>query len=102
MSGNSINFDDKKITKSDFYNKTKKMFNIDDNDANKILVSKKEQYGKYNPFKFFIRYNDDDVIRPLYLALSQMTPYINKFNEDKNKNKNKNEITMPLKVKILQ
>ena len=51
-------------------------------------------------FLLGIRYND--VIRPLYLALSQMTPYINKFNEDKNKNKNKNEITMPLKVKILQ
>ena len=42
MSGNSINFDDKKITKSDFYNKTKKMFNIDANDVNKKLVSKKE------------------------------------------------------------
>ena len=49
-------------------------------------------------FLLGIRYND--VIRPLYLALSQMTPYINKFNEDKNKNKN--GITMPLKVKILQ
>ena len=28
--------------------KTKKNFNIDDIDVNKILVSKKEQYGKYN------------------------------------------------------
>ena len=42
MSGKSINFDDKKILKSDFYNsKNKKMFNIDDIDVNKILVSKK-------------------------------------------------------------
>ena len=45
MSGNSINFDNKKIKKSDFYNKNKKIFNIDDIDVNKILVSKKEQYG---------------------------------------------------------
>ena len=30
--------------------KTKKI-NIDDIDVNKILVSKKEQYGKYNSFK---------------------------------------------------
>ena len=37
----------KKILKSDFYNtKNKKIFNINDIDVNKILVSKKEQYGK--------------------------------------------------------
>ena len=43
-----INFNDKKIKKSDFYNKNKKVFNIDDTDTNKILLSKKEQYGKHN------------------------------------------------------
>ena len=101
MSGNSINFDDKKVNKSDFYiNKNKKIFSIDDIDVNKILVSKKEQYGKYNSFKYFIGYNDNDVIRPLCLKLSQMTGYINEFDEDKNKNKNK--IAMSLKVKDKQ
>ena len=30
MSGNSINFDHKKIKKGDFYNKNKKIFNIND------------------------------------------------------------------------
>ena len=89
MSGNSIYLDDKKIKKSDFYNKNKKIFNINDIDVNKILVSKKEQYGKYNSFKYFIGYNDNDVIKPLYLELPQMTGYINKFNENKNKNENK-------------
>ena len=44
-------------------------------------------------------YNVNDIIRQLYLELSQMTGYINKFNEHKNKNKNKNTITMSLKVK---
>ena len=53
MSGNSINFNNKKIKKSDFY-KNKKIFNKDDIDVNKILVSKKETYGKYNLFKYFI------------------------------------------------
>ena len=42
MSGNSINFDNNKIKKSDFYNKNKKIFNIDDTNVNKILVPKKE------------------------------------------------------------
>ena len=70
----------KKNLKSDFCNNNiKKIFNINDIDINKILVSKKEQYDKYNSFKYFIGYNDNDVIRPLYLELSQMTGYINKF-----------------------
>ena len=48
MNGKNINFDNENIKKSDFYNKNKKIFNIDDIDFNKILVPKKEQYGKYN------------------------------------------------------
>ena len=94
MNGKNINFNDKKIKKSNFYNKNKKIFNKNDIDTNKILVSKKEQYGKYNSFKYFIGYNDNDVIRPLYLGLSQMTGYINKFD--------KNKITMSLMVKDKQ
>ena len=90
MNGKNINFNYKKIKKTELY-KNKKIFNIDDIDANKILVSKKEQYGKYNSFKYFIGYNDNDVIKPLYLELSQMTGHINKFD--------KNTITMSLKVK---
>ena len=70
----------KKNLKSDFCNNNiKKIFNINDIDINKILVSKKEQYDKHNSFKYFTGYNDNDVIRPLYLELSQMTGYINKF-----------------------
>ena len=81
MSGKSINFDNKKILKNDFY-KNKKIFNIDDTDVNKILVSKKEPYGTKNALKYFIGYNDNDVIRPLCLRLSQMTGYAKKFNEN--------------------
>ena len=94
MNRKNINFDNKNIKKSDFYNKNKKIFNIDDIDVNKILVSKKEQYGKHNSFKYFIGYNDNDIIRPLYVRLSQMTGYINKFDE--------NNITMSLMVKEKQ
>ena len=83
-----------KYQKSNFNNKNKKIFNIDDIDVNKILVSKKEQYGKHNSFKYFIGYNDNGVIRPLYLFLSQTTGYINKFD--------KNKITMSLMIKDIQ
>ena len=47
MSGNSINFDDKKINKSSFY-KSKKLFSVNDIDVNKILVSKKEYMVQKN------------------------------------------------------
>ena len=67
MSGKSINFDDKKINKSNFY-RNKKIFNIYDLDVNKILASKKESYGTNNSLKYFIGYNDDDVIRPVCIG----------------------------------
>ena len=67
---------------------------MDDIDVNKILVSKKEQYDKYNSSKYFIGYNDNGVIRPLYLFLSQTIGYINKFD--------KNKITMSLMIKEIQ
>ena len=81
MSGKSISFDDKKIKKIEFY-KNKKITSIDDIDVNKILVSKKEPYGTKNSFKYFIGYNDNDVIRPLRVRLPQMTGYARKFDEN--------------------
>ena len=72
MSSKNVNFGDKKIKKSDFY-KNKKVAKIDDVDVNKILVSKEEPYGTKNSFKYFIRNNDNDFIRPLCIKLSQMT-----------------------------
>ena len=59
MSGKNIIFDDKKINKSNFY-KNKILLNIYDIEAAKILVSKKEPYGKRSSFKYFPGYNDDD------------------------------------------
>ena len=70
-----------------------KIYDIDDIDVNKILASKKEQYGKHNSFRYFIGYNDDNVVRPLYLFFLQTTGYINKFD--------KNKITMSLMVMMM-
>ena len=86
-----------KNKKSDFY-KNKKIFSINNIDINKILVSKKETYGKSNSFKYFIGYNYNEyyvyVIGLIYLWLSQMTGCINKFDE--------NKITMFLMIKDKQ
>ena len=81
MNGKKINFGDKNIKRSDFY-KNKKVTKIDNFNVNKILFSKKEPYGTKNSFKYFIGYNDNDVIRPLCVRLPQMTGYARKV--DKN------------------
>ena len=70
-----------KIKKSNFY-KSKKTNRIDDIDVNKILVSKREPYGNKNSLKYFIGYNDNDIIRPLCIRLPQMTGYARKFYEN--------------------
>ena len=77
INAKNIYFDNSKIKKSDFY-KNKKAFQIDDIDINQILVSKIETYGTKNALKYFIGYNDD-VIRPLFVRLSQMTGYLKKL-----------------------
>ena len=47
MNVKNINFENKKIKKSDLY-KNKKIEKTDDIDVNKILVAKKESYGTKN------------------------------------------------------
>ena len=81
MSGKNINFDDKKIKRSNFY-KNKNINNIEDIHVNNILPSIKEQYGTNNSLKYFIGYYDNDNIRPLCIRLLQITGYARKFNEN--------------------
>ena len=93
MSGKTINFDNTKINKSNFY-KTKRLFKIDDINIDKILISKKEPYGKKGSFngiafKYFIAYEDHDYIGPLCIMLPQMIGYVKYFDNNK---------AMPFKV----
>ena len=81
MHTKNVSLNDKKSKQSDYY-ENKKAFRIDNIDVNKILVSKKEPYGTKNALKYFIGYNDNDVIRPLCLRLPQMTGCAKKFNEN--------------------
>ena len=70
-SGKSLNFEDKEVNKSNFC-KNKKLFKIEDININNILPYEKESYGAKNSPKYFIGYNDDDVIRPLCIKFPQM------------------------------
>ena len=78
MSEKSIKFDDKRISKSNFY-KNKKLFDMYDLDLNKILVSKKESYCK----KIHLYTLCYDAIRPLCINLPQMNGYVKHFDSKK-------------------
>ena len=78
MSEKTINFGDKKINKKDFYN-NKKIFNIEDIDINKILISKPETYEN-NMRKYIIGYSDN-TISPLQLFLPKIIGYLNIFKD---------------------
>ena len=82
MSGKNIIFDNKKIYKCNFY-KNKKLFQTDDINVNKKLISKKETYGKKSSFKYFIGCNGDDVIKPLCIKLPQVIGYVKCFDSNK-------------------
>ena len=88
MNGKKHKFWPQKNKKKSLLQK-QEIFNIDDIYVNKILVSKEEPYGTNNALKYFIGYNDNDVIRPSCLKLSKMTGYTRKFKEN---------ITMSLRV----
>ena len=61
MSVKNINFEGKKIKKSDFY-KNRKVFKIDEIDVDKILVSKIELYDPSKLIKYFIEYKFPQMI----------------------------------------
>ena len=61
-------------------------------------VKVKNQYGKES-IEYYIGYNDDDVIRPLCIKLSQMIGYVKHFNNsNNNNNNNKDNKIMSFKV----
>ena len=64
------------------FTKNKKVIEIDDIDFDKILVSKEDPYGTKNSFKYFIGYNDNDIIRPWCIKLPQMSGYVKKFDDN--------------------
>ena len=73
MSGKRVNIYDKK--KIIILQKQKSK-----TDVYKILVSKEEPYGTKNSFRYFIGYNENDVIRPLCKKLPHMTGYAKNLN----------------------
>ena len=72
-----------KRSKKVIFTKTRNYLKIDEIDVDKILVSKNEPCGTKLWLKYFVGYNKNDVIRPLYIKLLQMISYIKCFDSNR-------------------
>ena len=77
MSEKTLKFSNIKINKKEFH-KSKKAIDLDSIDTNKIVVSDKFKHSEEG-FKYFIRYQEGEIVKPLCIILPQMNGYIKYF-----------------------
>ena len=77
MSSQTIKFGDKEVDKKEFYS-SKKAILLDSVDLSKIVVSSRWKLND-TTYKYFCRYLNNDVIKPLCVILPQMSGYIKYF-----------------------
>ena len=93
MSSQKIKFGDKEVDKKKFYS-SKKAILLDSVDLSKIFVSSRWKLND-TTYKYFCRYLNNDVIKPLCVILPQMNGYIKYFD---NGGKNMSFVTDDKKV----
>ena len=77
MSEKTLTFDNIRVNKKGF-NKCKQSINLDLVNLDQIVMSNKFRHND-DRFKFFIGYNEGEIVKPLCIILSQMTGYIRYF-----------------------
>ena len=77
MSSQKIKFGDKEVDKKKFYS-SKEAILLDYVDFSKIVVSSRWKLND-TTYKYFCRCLNNDVIKPLFVILSQMSGYIKYF-----------------------
>ena len=83
MSEKTLKFNNVKINKKEFH-KSKQAIDLDSIITDKIVVSDKFRHSEEG-FKYFIGYQEDEIVKPLCIILSQMNGYI-KYFENRGKN----------------
>ena len=77
MGEKTLKFNNIKVNKKEF-NKSKQAIELDLVDAGKIVVSDKFRRSEEG-FKYFIGYQEDEIVKPLCIILPQMKGYIKYF-----------------------
>ena len=77
MSENTLKFNNIRVNKKEFH-KSKQPIHLDLVTINKIVVSDKFRHSEEG-FKYFIGYQEDEIIKPLCIFLPQMSGYIKCF-----------------------
>ena len=77
MSEKTLKFNNIKINKKEFH-KSKQAIDLDSVITDKIVVSDKFRHSEEG-YKYFIGYQEDEIIRPLCIILPQMNGYIKYF-----------------------
>ena len=77
MSSQKIKFADKEVDKKEFYS-SKKSILLDSVSLNKIVVSSRWKLND-TKYKYFCRYLNNDVIKPLSVILPQMSGHVKYF-----------------------
>ena len=83
MSEKTLKFNNIRVNKKEFH-KPKQPFDLDLVNVDQIVVSGKFKHSD-DRFKYFIDYQEDEIVKPLCIILPQMSGYIKFF---KNRGKN--------------
>ena len=77
MSEKALKFNNVKINRREFH-ESKKSIDLGSVDTDKIVVSDKFRHNEES-FKYFIGYQEDEIVKPLCIILPQMNGYIKYF-----------------------
>ena len=77
ISEKTLKFNNIKINKKEFH-KSKQAIDLDSITTDKIVVSDKCRHSE-DGYKYFIGYQEDEIVRPLCIILPQMNGYIKYF-----------------------
>ena len=77
MSEKTLKLNNIKFNKKQFH-KSKQVIDLDSVDTDKIVVSDKFKHSEEG-FKYFIGYQEDEIVKPLCIILPQMNGYIKYF-----------------------
>ena len=77
MSGNTLKFNNIRINKKGFH-KSKQAIDLDLVTVDQIVISDKFKHSD-DGFKYFIGYQEGEIVKPLCILLPQMSGYIKYF-----------------------